>query len=77
MGTDPSETLDTLEADREREGLPWATASAEEGMLDSLQIYTQASKMAISADGIITHRYGFGKGNFESWEELFDDMVSN
>ena len=77
MGTDPSETLDTLEADREREGLPWTTASAEEGMLDSLQIYTQASKIAISADGIITHRYGFGKGNFGSWEELFEDIASN
>ena len=77
MGTDPSETLETLEADREREGLPWTTASAEEGMLDSLQIYTQASKIAINADGIITHRYGFGKGKFESWAELFDDIASN
>ena len=77
VGTDPSETLETLEADREREGLPWTTASAEEGMLDSLQIYTQASKVAISADGVITHRYGFGKGNFESWAELFDDIASN
>ena len=77
VGTDPSETLETLEADREREGLPWTTASAEEGMLDSLQIYTQASKVAISADGIIIHRYGFGKGKFESWAELFDDIASN
>ena len=77
VGTDPSESLEFLEADRKREGLPWTTASAHEGMLNSLQIYTQASKIAINADGIITHRYGFGKGKFESWAALFDDIASN
>ena len=77
VGTDPSESLETLEADREREGLPWVTASADEGMLESLQIYVQASKIAISADGTITHRYGIGKGDFESWADLFEDIASN
>ena len=77
VGTDPSESLETLEADRKGYGLPWITASADEGMLDTLQIYTQASKVAISADGIITHRYGFGKGDFESWSELFDEIAAH
>ena len=77
VGTDPSENLETLEADRERHGLPWTTAYADEGMLETLQIYTQASKMAISSDGIITHRYGFGKGEFDSWADLFEDISAN
>ena len=77
MGTDPSESLETLESDRIRHGLPWLTATAGEGMLDTLQVYTQASKVAISSDGIITHRYGFGKGAFESWAELFEDIAAN
>ena len=77
VGTDPSESIDILEADREHEGLPWTTAYAEEGMLKSLQIYAQASKVAIDGNGIITHRYGVGKGDFESWSDLFEDIAAN
>lgn len=77
VGTDPSESLETLEADRERHGLPWITASAEEGMLETLSVYVQASKIAISSDGTITHRYGVGKGDYESWSDLFDDIAAN
>lgn len=46
-------------------------------MLKELQIYAQASKIAISPDGIITHRFGFGKGSYESWAEFFDDIAAN
>ena len=77
VGTDPSESIDILEADRQREGLPWITAYADEGMLKKLKIYTQPSKVALSGNGIITHRYGFGKGDFESWSDLFDDIAAN
>ena len=71
VGTDPSESIDMLEADREHEGLPWTTAYADEGMLEKLKIYIQPSKVALSKNGIITHRYGIGKGDFESWSDLF------
>ena len=77
VGTDPSESLEKLEADRKREGLPWTTAYANEGMLETLQIYTQASKIVIDSDGIITHRYGVGKGAYESWKDLFEDISVN
>ena len=77
VGIDPSESIDVLEEDRKREELPWLTAYADEGMLEALQIYTQPSKVAIAGNGIITHRYGFGKGDFESWAELFEDIAAN
>ncbi len=77
VGTDPSESLDILEADRVRNDLPWQVAYADEGMLDTLRIYTQASKIALSGDGTITHRYGIGKGDYESWGDLFDDISAN
>ena len=77
VGTDPSETIERLEADRERLDLPWQAAYADEDMLDSLRIYTQASKIAISGDGTITHRYGIGKGDYESWGDLFKDISAN
>ena len=77
VGTDPSESIDKLEADRKRLDLPWQTAYADEDMLHTLRIYAQASKIAISGDGTITHRYGIGKGDYESWSDLFDDIAAN
>lgn len=74
VGTDPRESIDTLEADRREMGYPWPVAYAEEDMLESLRIYSQPSKVAFTGDGVISHRYGFGKGDFESWEALFDDI---
>ena len=76
VGTDPSESLERLEADRERIGLPWLVAYADSNMLDTLRIYTQASKIAFNGDGTITHRYGFGNGDYDSWNELFDDIAA-
>ncbi len=77
VGTSPGESIDKLEADRAKKGLPWPVAYAEEGMLASLNINSQASKIAISGDGTITHRYGAGRGSYGSWTELFDDISAN
>ena len=77
VGIDPSEGIHILEADRKREGFPWLTAYADQGMMEKLQIYTQPSKLAFNRNGIITHRYGFGKGDFENWSALFDDIADN
>ena len=77
VGTDPSESIEKLEADREQIGLSWPVAYADSDMLDTLRVYTQASKIAFSGDGTITHRYGFGNGDYGSWDELFDDLTAN
>ena len=60
-----------------KKDLPWPVAYADEGMLASLNITSQASKIAISGDGTITHRYGSGRGSFGNWAELFDDISVN
>ena len=52
-------------------------AYADSGMLASLNINSQASKIAIAGDGTITHRYGAGRGDYGSWSELFDDISTN
>ena len=77
VGTSPFESVDELEADREKKDLPWPVAYPDEGMLDSLNISSQASKIAIGRDGTITHRYGSGKGGYDSWGELFEDISAN
>ena len=77
MGTSPNEDIDKLEADRVKKDLPWPVAYADSGMLASLNINSQASKIAIAGDGTIIHRYGAGRGDFGSWSELFDDISTN
>ena len=52
-------------------------AYPDAGMLKALNISSQASKIAIGRDGTITHRYGAGRGNYDSWAEMFDDISAN
>ena len=77
VGTSPFESVEQLEADREEKGLAWPVAYPDDGMLEALNITGQASKIAISGDGTITHRYGTGRGDYENWTALFDDISSN
>ena len=77
VGTSPFESIEQLEEDRKEKGLPWPVAYPDEGMLESLGISSQASKIAIGGDGTVTHRYGVGRGDYGSWQELFDNIASN
>ena len=51
VGTSPFESIEQLEEDRKEKGLPWPVAYPDEGMLESLGISSQASKIAIGGDG--------------------------
>ncbi len=77
VGTAPYEDIERLEADRVAKGLAWPVAYPGEEMLPALNISRQASKIAIGRDGTITHRYGVGRGDYDSWGEMFEDMVAN
>ena len=77
VGSSPFESVEDLDADREEKGLAWPVAYPDKGMLDALNINRQASKIAISGDGTITHRFGTGRGDYESWTALFDDISAN
>ena len=77
VGTSPNESVEELDADRQKKGLPWPVAYADEGMLASLNISRQASKIAIGSDGTILHHAGTGTAGFDSWTSLFDDIAAN
>ena len=47
VGTSPFESIEQLEEDRKEKDLPWPVAYPDEGMLESLGISSQASKIAI------------------------------
>ena len=46
------------------------------GMLADLRITTQAFKLAVGPDGVITYRAGYGSGNPEVWRAVIADLAS-
>ncbi len=77
VGTNPFESVDELEAYRVEHGFPWPVAHPDEGMLAALGITRQASKVAIGGGWTITHHYGTGRGDYDSWSALFDEISVN
>lgn len=72
-----SEPVDRLTMDKERNGYPWTVAHIGRAVWEDLNIFTQGSKVALSGEGVILHRYGYGRGDFASWNALFDDISAN
>ena len=76
VGQDPSEPIGDLVAYRDGQGQPWPVTVAGPGMLADLRITTQAFKLAIGADGVITYRAGYRSGNPEVWRAVIADLAS-
>lgn len=75
VGQDPSEPIGDLVAYRDGQGQPWPVSVAGPGMLADLRITTQAFKLAIGADGVITYRAGYRSGNPEVWRAVIADLA--
>lgn len=43
-------------------------------MMSDLKVTRQSTKIAISPDGVITYRDGYGKGTDQTWREVFEDL---
>lgn len=76
IGTDPSEDLEKLTTYRDKNEYPWPIAYPSQGTLKSLRVVSQASKIAIDADGVITYRDGYGRGSDQAWKEVFEGLAS-
>ena len=76
VGQDPSEPIVDLVAYRDGQGQPWPVSVAGPGMLADLRITTQAFKLAIGPDGVITYRAGYGGGNPDVWRAVIADLAS-
>ncbi len=76
VGQDPSEPIGELVAYRDSEGQPWPVSVAGPGMLADLRITTQAYKLAVGPDGVITYRAGYGGGNPDVWRAVIADLAS-
>ncbi len=77
VGTDPTESLDGLERYREEQGYPWPIALPDPNMLSSFRVLTQSTKIAIDDRGAIVYRDGYGRGDPDTWREVFARLAES
>ena len=75
VGIDPTEGLDVLERYREEQGYPWPIALPDPKMLSSFGVLSQSTKVAIDAGGTIIYRDGYGRGDPDTWREVFSRLA--
>lgn len=57
-------------------GGPWQDAEPLGRMLVDLNVRTQSTKIAVDAQGIITYRQGYGRGDPMTWRRVFTELSS-
>ena len=77
VGSDPSQTVDLLEKDRQKQGYPWPVAGIGSSGLRNLHVLQQSTKIAIDGDGVITYRDGYGRGDLDKWRNALEDLTAN
>ena len=75
IGQDMTEGVGRLEDYRAREELPFPVAEVNNGVLRSLEIIRQSTKVAVDHNGVIVYRAGLGEGESE-WSKVFSDLAS-
>jgi hypothetical protein len=45
-------------------------------MLADFKVTRQSTKIAIGSDGIITYRDSYGKGDDETWHQVFKELAA-
>ena len=77
VGQDPTESLGEMEQYRERQGYPWPVAEPIDKMLIDLRVLQQSTKIAVDARGIITYRAGYGRGDPDTWWQVFQGLAKS
>ena len=75
ISVDPTETIQELEAYKQKQGYPWPMATAGPRMLADLGVRVQSTKLAFGRDGVITYREGYGKGDDATWRWVFEELA--
>ena len=76
MAASPAETLEILEQDRQKNGYPWPVAELTGTGLRDFKVVSQSTKIALDASGVITYREGFGGGDLEKWQSVFESLAA-
>lgn len=76
MASSPAETLEILEQDRQKNGYPWPVAEMTGSGLRDFKVVSQSTKIAIDTEGVITYREGFGGGDLNKWQSVFESLAA-
>ena len=77
MGSDPTQTVELLEKDRQKQGYPWPVAGISSSGLRELRVLQQSTKIAIDGNGVITYRDGFDQGDLDKWRNALEHLSGN
>ncbi len=76
MNVDPTAVFEEIEAYKYQQGYPWSVAQAGAGTPADFKVTRQSTKIAIGSDGIITYRDSYGKGDDETWHQVFKELAA-
>ncbi len=77
IGSDPSESLNDLFIDQYTYRYPGIVSMPLGRMLRDLEVFSQSTKIAIDADGVIVYRAGYGRGGPNEWREVFQKLADS
>ena len=76
VGFDPTESLDELEAYRDRNDFVYRTAVPVGSVVPDFRVTVQSTKVAMDGSGVITYRAGKSGGNEAAWRAVFANLAS-
>ena len=76
INVDPTAVFEEIETYKYQQCYPWPVAQAGPGMLADFKVTRQSTKIAIGSDGIITYRDSYGKGDDETWHQVFKALAA-
>ncbi len=76
VDVDPSESAEKISAYASDQGYPWPMAEYDPDILVDYGIRSQASKVMIGGDGVITFRATSSKTRDDKWHEVFQEVIA-
>ena len=77
VGQDPSESLEKMERYRQEQGYPWPIAETSSRTLRRLRVLQSSTKLAVDDRGIISYRAAHGRGDPETWRQVFRQLAGS
>ena len=77
IGMFPGNDVALFEEFGVKRGYTFPVAVPRSGILEALKVTIQSTKIAFDTNGIITHRNGMGKGDPETWHQVFTELSSS
>ncbi len=77
IGMFPGTDVALFEEFGNERGYTFPVAVPKSGILADLKVTIQSTKIAFDSNGTIVHRNGMGKGDPETWRQVFADLAKS